>query len=210
MVEATSGSFIRHHGEGSFWRKLIWWIIPVGLGALMVGFFGGMGGDLWSHVKSAIPRENTALPDTQLSEGLPSGESMVPGRPLVMRQARTEETSSEVDENTDLSCSKQLLYTKSISTSHTRSITIKEMVSKLLSSSAEADAHCGHRLANSVPISSIRSDVLVSVSDKYVDLMKCERAIKAAQDIPVSSIRDTQLNRILVHRSCSKAVYVSP
>ena len=186
-----------HPGDGSLWRKLIWWIIPVVLGALMVGFFGGMGGDLWGHIKGAILSESTALPDTTVS-------STVPGKPMAMQQARTEETSYGVEENTDLPCSKKLLYEKSISSAYTRSMTIKEMVSNLLRSNVEADAYCAHRLANSVPISSIRSDVLVSVSDKYVDLMKCERAIKAARDIPINSIRDTQLNRILVHSSCSK------
>ena len=204
MVEATSGGFIGRHNDGPLWRKLMWWIILVGFGALMGGFFGDMGRDLWGQVKSATPRESTDLPDTTVSEGRPSVENTDPGNPMGMQQARTEETSSGVEENTDSWCSKQLLYVKSIPTTATRSVTTREMVLNLLSSSIEADMDCAHKLANSVPSTSTRSITLVSVSDKYVDLMKCAHAVKAAQDIPISSTKSDQLKRVLTHSSCRR------
>ena len=125
-------------------------------------------------------------------------------KPTTMQEARIEMTMSTGDSMISISCSNQLLYVESIYSSRTHSTTAKEMVSNILRSDVEEDVDCAHKLANSIPFYSVRSDVLASVSDKYVDLMKCVRAIEVAKDIPYSSIRDAQLGRILVHRSCRR------
>ena len=93
-----------------------------------------------------------------------------------------------------INCALRLQIVRGITNFDARSETIKGAVEDILDRPDIRDAiTCAHTLAKSIPRFDIRSDVLQTVSTKYVKLGECESATKVANNIPRFKARDDQL-----------------